>query len=35
LKRTAEAKADLEKSIELEPSGKDAETAKEILKSMK
>ncbi|HEV8232872.1 MAG TPA: tetratricopeptide repeat protein [Thermoanaerobaculia bacterium] len=35
LKRTAEAKADLEKSIELDPSGKDAETAKEILKSMK
>jgi tetratricopeptide (TPR) repeat protein len=35
LKRTAEAKADLEKSIELDPSGKDAETAKEILSSMK
>ena len=35
LKRTAEAKADLEKFIELDPSGKDAETAKEILKSMK
>jgi tetratricopeptide (TPR) repeat protein len=35
LKRTAEAKADLEKSIELDPSGKDAETAKEILKAMK
>lgn len=35
LKRTAEAKADLEKSIELDPSGKDVETAKEILKSMK
>jgi Flp pilus assembly protein TadD len=35
LKRTAEAKADLQKSIELDASGKNAETAKEILKSMK
>ncbi|HTD52467.1 MAG TPA: tetratricopeptide repeat protein, partial [Thermoanaerobaculia bacterium] len=34
-KRIAEARADLQKSIELDPSGKDAETAKEILKSMK
>jgi len=35
LKRLPEAKADLQKSIELDPSGKDAETAKEILKAMK
>jgi Tfp pilus assembly protein PilF len=34
-KRAAEARADLQKSIELDPSGKDAETAKELLKSMK
>jgi len=34
-KRVAEAKADLQKSIELDPSGKDSETAKEILKTMK
>jgi Tfp pilus assembly protein PilF len=34
-KRMADAAADLRKSIELEPSGKDAETAKEILKTMK
>ncbi len=35
LKRLPEAKADLQKYIELDPSGKDAETAKEILKAMK
>ncbi len=35
LKRMPEAKADLQKSIELDPSGKDAETAKELLKAMK
>jgi Tfp pilus assembly protein PilF len=35
LKKMPEAKADLQKSIELDPSGKDSETAKEILKSMK
>lgn len=34
-KRLAEARADFEKSIELDPSGKDAETARELLKSMK
>ncbi len=34
-KRTEEARADLQKSIGLDPSGKDAETAKEILKTMK
>jgi len=34
-KRTAEAKADLQKSVELAPAGKDAETAKEILKTIK
>jgi Flp pilus assembly protein TadD len=34
-KRTAEAKADLQKSIDLDPSGKDAETAKDILKTIK
>ena len=34
-KRIADARADLQKSIELDPSGKDAETAKEILKTMK
>jgi thioredoxin-like negative regulator of GroEL len=34
-KRMAEAKADLQKSIELDPSGKNAETAKEILKTIK
>jgi Tfp pilus assembly protein PilF len=35
LKRLPEAKADLQKSLELDPSGKDAETAKELLKAMK
>jgi len=35
LKRMPEAKADLQKSLELDPSGKDAETAREILKAMK
>ncbi|HYV42773.1 MAG TPA: tetratricopeptide repeat protein [Thermoanaerobaculia bacterium] len=34
-KRIADARADLQKSIELDPSGKDSETAKEILKTMK
>lgn len=34
-KRIAEARSDLQKSLELDPSGKDAETAKEILKTMK
>ncbi len=34
-KRTAEAKADLQKSIELDPAGKDSETARQIVKSMK
>jgi tetratricopeptide (TPR) repeat protein len=34
-KRISDAKADLQKSIELDPSGKDSETAKEILKTMK
>ncbi len=34
-KRVADATADLQKSIELDPSGKDVETAKEILKAMK
>jgi Tfp pilus assembly protein PilF len=35
LKRLPEAKADLQKSLELDPFGKDAETAKELLKAMK
>ncbi|HEY3172462.1 MAG TPA: tetratricopeptide repeat protein [Thermoanaerobaculia bacterium] len=35
LKRMPEAKADLQKFIELDPTGKDAETAKELLKAMK
>ncbi len=34
-KRTAEARVDLQKSIDLDPSGKDSETAREIIKSMK
>ena len=34
-KRMADAKADLQKSIDLDPSGKDAETAKELLKTIK
>ena len=34
-KRMAEAKADFQKSIELDPSGKNTETAKEILKTIK
>jgi cytochrome c-type biogenesis protein CcmH/NrfG len=34
-KRTADAKADLQKSVELAPAGKDAETAREILKTIK
>lgn len=35
LKKTAEAKADLTKYLELAPSGSDAETAKELLKSLR
>lgn len=35
VKRTADAKADLQKSIELAPTGADADTAREILKTMK
>jgi len=34
-KRNAEAKADLQKYLELKPDGKDADTAKELLKSIK
>ncbi|MGE5278846.1 MAG: tetratricopeptide repeat protein [Acidobacteriota bacterium] len=35
LKKTAEAKADLSKYLELAPSGSDAETARELLKSLR
>lgn len=35
LKRLADAKADIEKSLELAPTGENAETAKEILKAIK
>jgi Tfp pilus assembly protein PilF len=33
--KTADAKANLEKYIELDPNGKDAATAKEMLKYVK
>ncbi len=34
LKKNAEAKADLKKYLELAPSGGDADTVKELLKSL-